>query len=124
MNSKLMGLKINGGLVKIRIENLNKLRAIVSLILRVIMYQSKPIPLSNPIKKYMAISIDITKDPRKILFSKNNRCHELKFGEKERNLQTSPGIRGGKQRSNCTEQSTKRSSKHVADLRSTGRIDH
>ena len=70
MHSKLMDLKINGGLVNTRIEKLNKLRAIISFILRVIIYQSKPIPLSNSIKKYMAISIDITKDPRKILFSK------------------------------------------------------
>ena len=85
MHSKLMGLKINGGFVKIRIEKLNKLRAIVSFIFRVIIYQSKPIPFSNPIKKYMTISIDITKDPKKILFNKNSRCHELKFEEKERN---------------------------------------
>ena len=61
MHSKLIGLKINGGLVNTRIEKLNKLRAIINFILRVIIYQSKLIPLSNPIKKCMAIPIDITK---------------------------------------------------------------
>ena len=92
--------------------------------LRFIIYQSKPIPLSNPIKKYMTIFTDITKDPRKILFSKNSRCHELKFGEKDRNSQTSPGIRGGEQRLSCTEQSAQRYAQITVDLRSTGENDH
>jgi len=94
MHSKLMGLKINGGLVNTRIEKLNKLRAIISFILRVIIYQSKPISLSNPIKKYMAIPIDITKDPRKIL-NKNSRCHELKLEEKIRIHKPPPEYVGG-----------------------------
>jgi len=38
----------------------------------------------------MAIPIDITKDLRKILFSKNSMCDELKFREKDRNSQTFP----------------------------------
>ena len=72
----------------------------------------------------MAIPIDITKDPRKILFSKNYRCHELKFKEKDRNSQTSPEIRGGKQKLNCAEQSTPRHVELVVNLRSTREIDH
>jgi len=47
----------------------------------------------------MAISINITKHPREILLSKYSGCHELKFGGKERNSQTSPRIcRGNKDR--------------------------
>ena len=70
MHSEFMGLKINAGLVNTRIEKLNKIRTIISFILRVIIYQSKPILLSNPIKKYMAIPIAITKDPRKSFSAK------------------------------------------------------
>ena len=95
MHSKLMGIKINGGLVNTRVKDLNKFRTIISFKLRIIINQCEPIPLPNPIKKHMAIPIDITKDPRKILFSKNSRCYELKFGEKDRNSQISPRIRGG-----------------------------
>ena len=95
MHSESMNVKIYGGLVNTRVEDLNKFRTIISFLLRIIMNQCEPISLPNSIKKHMAISIDITKDPRKILFSKNNRCHELKFREEDRNLQTSLGIYGG-----------------------------
>jgi len=57
-------------LVNTRVEELNKFRAIISFILRVIINQCKPILLPNPIKKHMAIPIDITKDPRKSFSAK------------------------------------------------------
>jgi len=72
----------------------------------------------------MAIPIDITKDPRKILFSKNSKCHELKFGEEDRNLQISPEIREGKQKLNYTEQFTQKRTEFAVDLGSTREGDH
>jgi len=103
MLNKLMSIEIYGGLVNTRVENLNNFRTIISFIFRIIVNQCEPISLLNPIKKHMAIPIDITNDPRKILFSKNSRCHELKFREEDRNSQTSPEIRRGNQKLNCTE---------------------
>ena len=90
-----MSIKIYDGLVNIRVEDFNKLRTMLSFILRIIINQCEPIPLPNPIKKLMAIPIDITKDPRKILFSKNSRCHELKFREKIRIRKPPPEFVGG-----------------------------
>jgi len=123
MHSKLMGIKINGGLVNSRVEDLNKFRAIISFILRIIINQCEPIPLCNPIKKHIVIPIDITKDSRKIFFNKNSRCHELKFREKGRNSQTSPGIHGENQKLNCIEQSTQKRIELAVDLGSTREID-
>ena len=68
IHNKLMDIEINGGLVNIRVEDLNKFRIIIRFTLSIIINQCEPISLPNPIKKHMAIPIDITKDHRKILF--------------------------------------------------------
>ena len=67
MYNKLMSIEIYGGLVYTRVD-VNEFRVIISFILRIIIHHCEPIPLPNPIKKYMVIPIAITKDPRKILF--------------------------------------------------------
>ena len=45
----------------------------------------------------MAITMNITKEPRKIFLSKYSESHEVKFEGKERKLQTSPEYVGGNQ---------------------------
>ena len=73
---ELVGVKINCGLVKICIKELNKLWAIVDLIIRIIIHQGVPISFPNPIQKYMAITMNIAKEPREIFLSKYSGSHE------------------------------------------------
>ena len=44
----------------------------------------------------MAITINITKNSRKVFFSKDGWCHNEQYEVEERNTQISPGLRGGK----------------------------
>ena len=54
----------------------------------------------------MAITIYIAKNPRKIFFRKNKWYHDEEYQAEERDTQTSPGLRGGKIKLDCREQST------------------
>ena len=67
----------------------------------------------------MAITINIAKNPRKVFLSKYGWGHDGKYEGWKRNLQTSPGLRGGKPKPDCREQSTGRIDTRVIDIRST-----
>ena len=75
MHNKSIVVKAHCGHVNTIVEDLNKLRTVKCLILRIIIDKGGPISLPNSIKKYMTIPINIAKDPRKIIFCKNSRCH-------------------------------------------------
>jgi len=67
---ELVGVKINLGLVNRSIKELDKLWAIVGLIVKIIIHQRIPILFPNPIQKYIAISMNIAKESREIILSK------------------------------------------------------
>ena len=82
------------------VENFDKIGTIKCIRLRIIRYKVILVALSNLIQEYMAISINIIQDLRKVLLSKNRGCHESDFEKyvevKDYGIQTSPKICEGK----------------------------
>ena len=121
---ELVGVKINWGLVNRSIKELDKLWAIVGLMVRIIIHQCIPISFPYPIQKYMAISMNIAKEFSKIFLSKYWGWHGWKYEGKERKSQNSPRIHGGKSKTDCREQFTGRSVDRDGDLRATKWSNH
>ena len=92
MHSKSIVFKVHCGHVNTRVEDLNKLRAVKRLILRIIVDQGGLIPLPNSIRKQMTIPINIAKDPRKFFSAKivgamyKNSDERIKFTSLRRNF--------------------------------------
>ena len=98
MHSKSIGVKVQCGHVNTIVEDLNKLRTVKCLILRIIIDQGGPISLPNSIKKYMTIPINIAKDPRKIFFCKNSRAMYKNSDERIEIHKPPPKFLGGTER--------------------------
>jgi len=79
VHGKLVMVKINSGSVNACVEFLDKFRTIVCIKLRIIIHKAIPILFFNPIQKYMAVSIRISHDPRKIFSAKIDGALDLKI---------------------------------------------
>ena len=75
MHYELVMIMINRERIYACVENFDKIRTIKCIRLRIVIYKVIPVALSNLIQKYMAISINIIQDPRKVFFSKHRGCH-------------------------------------------------